>query len=351
MIHYDVTKSSLAGHASGLLRVNTRLLAELGPAARPGTWLEAARAAGPEDWFLTGELFSESERPGFGEFLAVRRCRAAAIFHDAIPLRFPRITWPHSVARHPGYMKMLSRFDRVFAISSSSREELLGYWRWIGVEKAPPVDVLRLGADFIPGRRGQVVHCTQPDAAGYNVQPDPLLLCVGILEPRKNQSFLIGVCESLWAEGLRFSLELVGRVNPVCGREVADRVADAARRHPGLRYRGPVDDAGMARLYAAAAAGLFPTLAEGCGLPLLESLWMGVPVVCSDLPVLLENASGGGCVAVEAGNAGAWKSALRDFLTNAALRARLGEEARARRLPTWAEAAAALRTAMEERRC
>jgi len=348
MIHFDVTKSSAAAHASGLLRLNRRLLAELGGSATPGTWEEAARAAGPGDWFLTGELFSEGERPGFAEFLAGRRCRAAAIFNDAIPLRLPRITWPHSVARHPGYMKLLLSFDRILAISEASRAELRGYWRWMGAERTPPVDVLQLGADFMPGmKRGQVVHCTQPFSDGYNVQPDPLLLCVGILEPRKNQGFLLEVCEALWAEGLRFSLHLVGRVNTVFGKEIAARLGRAARRRPGLRCHGAMGDAELARLYASASATVLPTLAEGCGLPLLESLWMGVPVICSNQPSLLENASGGGCVTVETGNFGAWKSALRTFLADEPARARLKAEACSRALPTWGEAAEAVRALLQ----
>ena len=89
-----------------------------------------------------------------------------------------------------------------------------------------------------------------------------------------------------------------------------------------------------------ARASLFPTIAEGCGLPLLESLWQGVPSVCSDLPVLMENASGGGCLPVAVSDHTAWKAALKQILTDDALHARLVHEAVTRPLPTWKEAAA-----------
>jgi glycosyltransferase involved in cell wall biosynthesis len=346
MIYLDATKSSAPGHASGLVRTNTKLREALGADAKPGSWKDAAHAAGPQDWFLTAELFSEEERPGFGAFLAERRCRAAAIYHDAIPLKHPRITWPRSVTRHPDYMKLLSRFDRVWANSASSRDELLGYWRWIGASSVPPVDVLQLGADFVPAR-GQVAK-VDLRCGGQLLQPDPLLLCVGILEPRKNQAFLLDVCEALWAEGLRFSLAFVGRVNPIFGNEIAARLKDAARRRPQLRYHGPVGDSELGSLYSAATASVFPTIAEGCGLPVLESLWMGVPVVCSDLPSLLENAVGGGCLSVATGNLEAWKSALRRMLTEEPLRFRLEAEAASRPLPVWADAAKALLSALRE---
>jgi glycosyltransferase involved in cell wall biosynthesis len=340
VIYLDVTKTAVAGHSSGLVRMNTRLLAELGAAVKPCGWNEAARTAGRGDWFLTGELFSELERPGFRAFLEGRRCRAAAIYNDAIPMKHPRITWPHSVARHPDYLKTLSRLDRVWAISAASRDELLGYWRWIGADPVPPVDVLRLGADFVPDRaRRRPVSARAPGDPVPKAQPEAAFLCVGILEPRKNQAFLLDVCEALWREGLQFSLDLVGRVNPVFGRSLAARVRESARRFPRLRHRGPVNDGELVRLYASATASVFPTIAEGCGLPVLESLWMGVPAVCSDLPVLLENADGGGCLPAAAGDPEAWKSALRRLVSDGRLRARLEAEAASRSLPVWADAA------------
>ena len=88
---------------------------------------------------------------------------------------------------------------------------------------------------------------------------------------------------------------------------------------------------------------MFPTLAEGCGLPVLESLWQGVPCVCSDLPVLRENSDGGGCLPVKADDGQAWKDALRRVLTDDALQAGLATEARTRPLPTWAGAVQRLR--------
>ncbi|MBI5766317.1 MAG: glycosyltransferase [Verrucomicrobia bacterium] len=335
MIYFDVTKTGSAAHRSGLTRVSARLSGELGAAAQATDWPTAAQRAGAGDWFLTAELFSEIERPGFTEFLTRRTCRLAAIFHDAIPLKHPHITWPQSVARHAGYMKLLSGFDRVWAVSAASREELLGFWRWQGVTTPPPVDVLALGADF----NGRARVTDRPAAAGAT----PQLLCVGILEPRKNQDFLLDVCEGLWREGRQFELHVVGRVNPHFGRAIVARLKEERRHFPGLCYHEAASDAVVAKLYATARASVFPTIAEGCGLPLLESLWMGVPCVCSDLPVLRENADGGGCVPVAPDNRAAWHAALGRVLRDDAWHAQLVREAATRELPTWAEAADTIR--------
>ncbi len=335
MIFFDTTKTGEARHRSGLTRVSARLRAGLAEAATSGAW--DAITPQPTDWFLTSELFSEEERPGFTAFLASRRCRLAAVFHDAIPLKHPHLTWPHSVARHPGYMKLLARFDRVWAVSQASRDELLGFWRWQGVEPLPPVDVLALGADFDGAAR--ITH-----RAATAV---PRLLCVGIIEPRKNQSLILDVCAQLWAEGLIFELHLVGRVNPNFGPPIVAKIKQLRRQHrAALQFHEAADDATLAQLYATARATLFPTIAEGCGLPLLESLWRGVPCVCSDLPVLRENADGGGCLPVATNDTAAWKAALRRILTDDDLATKLTHEAAERPLPTWQAAADQLAAAL-----
>lgn len=303
--------------------------------------MSAPRAVpGRDDWFLTAELFSEEERPGFGAFLQSPPCRTAAIFHDAIPLRLPHITWPQSVARHPPYLKLLARFDRLWAVSAASREELLGFWRWLGLEATPPVDVLPLGADF--NGRPRMTQSTLP-----SVVP-PRLVTLGILEPRKNQAFLLDVCDALWSEGLAFELHVIGRVNPHFGAPIVQRIRALRRqRRASLFFHEAASDATVADLCSSARALVFPTLAEGCGLPLLESLWLGRPCVCSDLPVLRENADGGGCLPVALNDPAAWKAALRRIVTDDTLVAGLVAAATQRPLPTWEAAAAILRRRLQ----
>jgi glycosyltransferase involved in cell wall biosynthesis len=338
MIYLDTTTASSWRHASGLARVSRRLKEELGGSATGAGWPEIGTLPGKSDWILTPELFSEAERPGLTALLERRPCRMAAIYHDAIPIKFPGITWPKSVERHPGYMKLLSRFDRVWAVSRASRDELLGFWRWQGVAAPPPVDVLPLGADWAGTGRSQ--------GAGNGRTKPVRIVSVGILEPRKNQAVLLDACESLRAEGTEMELHLVGRVNPHFGRPIAERVEAMRARWPGLRHHARMDDAALARLVLSSRATAFPSLAEGCGLPLLESLWMGVPCVCSDIAPLLENAAGGGCSVVEGNSVEGWMAGLRRILSDDAFHARLAAEARGRALPTWAGAAKVLRDAL-----
>jgi len=342
MIYFDVTKAQGAGHRSGLMRVSSRLAEEWGNAVVPVRWSDWNRTTlQADDWYLTSELFSEEERPGITAFLRNPCCRLGAIFHDAIPLKHPHSTWPQSVARHPGYMKLLTHFDRVWAVSEASRDELLGFWRWQGVAKFPGTEVIALGADFDATPR-----ITKRGGRGTGRES---LLCVGILEPRKNQMFLLDVVEELWGEGVNFDLHLVGRVNPHFGKPIVARVESLRRRFPAaLHYHPSADDTTVAALYAAARASVFPTMAEGCGLPLLESLWKGVPCVCSDLPVLRENTAGGGCLPVTPNDRVKWKAALQRVLTEDTMYSILRAEATTRGLPTWADAAKNLLHALED---
>lgn len=347
MIYFDVTKSRIARHQSGLMRVNGRLREELGPAATPvwwderkGRWLRAgsrvALGLTPADWLFTAELFCERERPGFWEFLRARPCRLGAMFADAIPLRYPQITWPQSVARHPEYMKMLAAFDRVWAISEASRRDLVEFWRWQRGPARAAVETIMLGADSV--RRPRTPAPAQPPAAH--------VLCVGILEPRKNPMFLLDVCEALWTAGQKFELHLAGRINPHFGRPILTRLKALRKIQPRVHFHEAISDALLERLFATARVTVFPSLAEGCGLPVIESLWRGRPCVCSDLPVLREIASPGGCVLAAPNDGNAWTAALRTVLTDDAEWRRLAGEADSRPLPVWADTARSLAAGM-----
>ena len=332
MIYFDITKSATVRHRSGLARMSERLRDELGGEARSASWTEIQKQARADDWFVTTELFSESERPGFRAFLENPPCRTAAVFADAIPLKYPHITWPQSVARHPNYLKLLAKFQRVWAISRASRDELVGYWQWLGLEAVPPIEVLALGSDLSGVARTTADVSTKKSG----------LLCVGILEPRKNQLFLLDVCERLWSSDLEFELHIVGRVNPHFGAPIVGRIKKLQKQFRGLRYHEAAKDEVLENLSSTVRATMFPTIAEGCGLPLLESLWHGVPCVCSNLPVLLENAQGGGCLTPDVNSMQSWTDALRSVLQDDSLHARLANEASTRVLPKWSASAQTL---------
>ncbi|MEO8594662.1 MAG: glycosyltransferase family 1 protein [Candidatus Solibacter sp.] len=116
-----------------------------------------------------------------------------------------------------------------------------------------------------------------PEAAAHWFRPVPVALAppyflfVGTLEPRKNLETLL----EAWREvRRRHPIDLV-----LAGRRRADGPQIAAE--PGLRIAGEVEDAELPGLYSGALAFVYPSLYEGFGLPVLEAMQCGAPVVAS----------------------------------------------------------------------
>lgn len=342
MLYFDVTRISNYRHHSGLARTSQHLLrrlqGRLGSGFAEVTWHKrravfvSATGRKPvtfqsNDWLLTVELFSEEERPGFSAWLHRCPCRAAALYYDAIPLRYPEFTWPHSVARHPGYMKLLARFDRVMAISRASAEELRDYWRWAGAI-APEPRAIVLGADGWNRPRTTTVS---PSDGRTDV------VTIGILEPRKDQMAILDVAEQLWENDVALRLTLVGRINPHFGRPIAARVRQLRRAGRPVVHVPSMGDDELGSLMEKARFLVMPSIIEGCGLPVLEALWAGVPVLCSDIPPIRENAEGGGCCMVPPGDRAALTEAMQELLRDDQRIAALKQEATTRPLPTWDE--------------
>ncbi len=283
---------------------------------RPGRALPTEAGAG----FLTAEIFS----PAVGAQLPDVFPRVA-IFHDAIALRFPELTPAGTVARFPAYLRELLQFDGIAAVSADSRESLLDYWRWLGATQTPPVLALPLGVD-------PVLAATATTAPG---QAGPVVLTVGTLEGRKNHLALLEACEQLWARGMRFELRLAGSAQAQTGRAALVRVRELQAAGRPLRYDGPLTDDAVATAYAGCAFTVYPSLAEGFGLPVIESLAHGRPCICSARGALGEHSRQGGCLALDSVAADSLAPAIARLLAAPDELAALSAAARARTFPTW----------------
>jgi glycosyltransferase involved in cell wall biosynthesis len=278
------------------------------------------------DLLLVPEVFSAAVAGALPELDAAVRGPRVAVFHDAIALKFPELSPARTVARFPAYLHELARFDGVAAVSDDSRDCLLEFWRWAGVRQPPPVVTHCLGLD-VPA-----VLDGAPAAAGAG---EPTLLCVGSLEGRKNHLSLLEACEALWARGRRFRLHLIGLAQAQTGRTALQRVRTLQAAGRPLTYDGPVDEESLVAAFRACTFTVYPSLIEGFGLPVLESLSHGKPCVCSSRGALGESARGGGCLTVDPVTPGALADAIERLLTSPADHARLAAEARARVFKTW----------------
>lgn len=287
---------------------------------------------------LVPEISSASTAAALPELLRAVRGPRVAIFHDAIALKYPELTPAKTVARFPAYLRELLAFDGVAAVSDDSRDSLLDYWRWLGVASMPAVRTIPLGLAAVGS------------ASNYAPAKDdaPVVLSVGSIEGRKNHGALLEACESLWQRGLRFELRLVGLAQPETGAAALARLRTLQAAGRALRYDGPVSDAALDQAYVRCAFTVYPSLIEGFGLPVLESLARGKPCLCSARGALGEAARGGGCATLERVDAPALAAAIERLLTQPNEIARLATEARARTFRTWRDYVLDLRAWMSD---
>ncbi|MEO5925802.1 MAG: glycosyltransferase family 1 protein [Bryobacteraceae bacterium] len=141
--------------------------------------------------------------------------------------------------------------------------------------------------------------------------PVPYFLFVGTLEGRKNISGLIEAWRAI-REQVPVELWLVGRM----------REGFSIPEHEGLRHLSGIDDAALPGLYSGATAFVYPSHYEGFGLPVLEAMQCGCPVITSNDPAITEVA-GEAAIHVDAADVAALSAAMRTLLTDASARDRL----------------------------
>ena len=307
----------LAARLGGKLRRLARRLAAV------STEISGLHASG----LIVPEVFSATVGRALPAIFAATAGPRVALFHDALALQFPELTPAKTVARFPAYLVELLAFDGIAAVSEASRAALTDYWRWLGITNPPPVHAIPLGVDSVS------VPASQLSAASSQLPPN--ILSVGSIEGRKNHVGLLDACEQLWTAGEKFSLHLIGLAQPQTGAAALEKIRALQTAGRPVRYDGPVTDAALDAAYAACAFTVYPSLVEGFGLPVIESLAHGKPCVCSARGALGESAAGGGCVALGSVSASSLAAALQHLLHSPAVIAVLGAQARARRFKTW----------------
>jgi glycosyltransferase involved in cell wall biosynthesis len=249
--------------------------------------------------------------------LAFPRC--VVVIHDAAPLRHPE--W-YSRAYAAWQRRLLPaiarRARRVIAVSEFSRAEL--------------VELLALRPDAVAVVPGGVDDRFTPDAGAGSAAAAlglerPYVLCVASQTARKNVAALVPAARALAGDGVE--VVVAGGHRPQFAREAG---------LDGLRMLGYVDDRLLPGLYAGAAAFALPSLYEGFGLPVLEAMACGTPVVAAATGALPETCGDAAVLAEPDGEA--FAAALTALLRDRGERDRLRAAglARAQRF-SWAATA------------
>jgi glycosyltransferase involved in cell wall biosynthesis len=253
--------------------------------------------------------------------------------HDLLPIEHPDWFVPSLVAVFTETLGIqVAAADLVVTNSSATADSVRRLAASVGRAEVPVAPVV-LGADRAdPGRA--------PGPAG-RVGVARTVLVVGTIEPRKNHRTLLQAWARLRADGLTDGAELVvvGRPGWRADDVVADLEDGPAR---GLRWLAGADDALLGRCYEEADLVVVPSLTEGYGLPVVEALQAGVPVLSSRggaLAALGERAP----VAVElldATDVDAWVAALGRHLGDPQHHRRAVDAVAGVSVPTWGDTAA-----------
>jgi glycosyltransferase involved in cell wall biosynthesis len=245
-------------------------------------------------------------------------CPLVTTVHDVSfklhPEWFPR---KHRLLLNLTVPMAMRRAAMVITDTESSRTDMLRVYR-LAANHLVAI-LLAAGPEYAP-----VPQETARSAAKHWLRSDePYVLSVGVLQPRKNLRVLLdGFAEARRIARLPHRLLLTGK--PGWGyTDLGARMRELGIADT-VTQTGYVDDSALPALYSAAGALAYPSLYEGFGLPPLEAMACGCPVVASDAPAMPE-VTGGAARIVPAEDSPAWGAALAEVLTDATMRDGLRE--------------------------
>lgn len=258
--------------------------------------------------------------------------RCAAIFYDTIPHKLRESFSTEFADNHRRYLDHVAAFDKVLSISHFSLEDFRLYCLGTRV-RTPNADrrfrPLPLPTQHAEYPRAETVKTGVPDVVR--------ILSVISIEPRKNPLVLLDAFEAALRRSPRpLELTLVGRRIPFFA-ELADQVTARVNASSRIRWEQDIDDQRLHQLYMEADFTVFPSLEEGYGLPIVESLWNGRPCISHQGGSMTEIAAGGGCVEVDMRDPGALTEAILDLATDDEYREVVAREAIVRPVHSWGD--------------
>ena len=357
----------LVGYAAGIARYTTLLADALGRLNGPERYLilrgRRARHArfGPETairrriftpphhplerWVLPMELVARKPWPNLLHSVdhvapAWRAWRSVITLHDLAFLLYPETHTAASRMYYAATGESARRAERVIAVSQRTASDAI---RLLGID---PVRIRVVPEAAAPSFAPRPRVALQTLAERLDFDPNrPYVLFVGTLEPRKNVPLLLDAFGEL-RDNIDAQLLLVG------ARAWLDEPIFAAHARSGVgaaaRFLGPLAEDDLAVLYSHAGVFVLPSQYEGFGLPVLEAMACGAPVVSSNAGPLPEVA-GDAALLLKPDDPAAWASAMAEVLSDARLADALRQKGFARAAAfSWDRAALATRDVYRE---
>jgi len=210
-------------------------------------------------------------------------CKSVVTIHDCIHLRFPQYL-PNRLAyvyARSSLWVATHRSTRVLTVSETSKRDILRYFR----VPESKIDVIYNAIDERLEQPPSDAELTQVRER-YQLN-DPFVLYAGNIKPHKNLERLIEAFNTLRRGGLdHVKLLIIG--DEISKYATLRRAVHRHKLHKHVRFFGFVPDRTLASLYRLASVFVFPSLYEGFGLPPLEAMAAGTPVITSNVSSLPE---------------------------------------------------------------
>ncbi|WP_182344470.1 glycosyltransferase family 4 protein [Comamonas koreensis] len=212
--------------------------------------------------------------------------KTVSTVHDLSHLLHPEF---HPQAR-VDYLRLaldasLARTDQVITVSETVRQEMLAH----GLMSADRIQAIHLAADS--AYRPHTQEMLAPAMQALGLQAQQYSLFVGTVEPRKNVARLIQAYRQL-SPALRQAYPLVVAGGKGWNSEAIHEELASAEAEGWLRYLSFIDQRWLPALYAGARLMAYPSLYEGFGLPIVEAMASGTPVLTSNTSCMPEVAGG-----------------------------------------------------------
>jgi glycosyltransferase involved in cell wall biosynthesis len=290
---------------------------------------ELEKEIGPNDVFLVPDIYRDSRRKILPNFLKQTQARTVAIFHDATDLRLTSVYGDRSRKSRP-YLESLALFNLVICVSEEARDDLHYFWKNYGC--APTATCVEPWPGEFEGVVGEADSFPYRPKARNN-----LVVYVSSFHRRKNHLALFGAAEELWQQGLEFELHLIGKNVDMPFNKIVRQIWKLQRRGRPLRWLRHVSDQILSGAYRDCRFTIYPSLMEGFGLPILESLLHGKPCACGGNGALGEVARAGGCLIIDQTSEEAIAAGIRKLLIDQETYARLCAEALTRKFRSWSD--------------
>jgi glycosyltransferase involved in cell wall biosynthesis len=274
-----------------------------------------------EDIMLVAEVFNNPLRLALFRSMAeqsLARCRF--IVYDLLPLTHPEYFDRHGLSSIYEYFHLLRRAPHCGFISEYTRNT---YYSRLKRAAAGDGVVLPLGSDALGGR---------PNRPGGT---RPLSFSVlGTIEPRKNHALILDAFEPLLNEIEGLKLCFIGKMGWVDAAFAKRVEALSSDPNSGFHFISTPSDGAIRSYIESSRATIYVSAAEGFGLPPVESLWVGTPVIASPTIPSLERLGSRGIHYVQPLDVAQLRRAVVAFLDDEYAN-RKAEETSRLNLPTW----------------